>query len=601
MIDPFNPAHLHRLSEAVDYSRWQLEPFRNNRMMALKQYVGFHYSASGADDRVPVNFLQLAVNIYLRQLVSRAPRAMESCHNPECKPVAADMVAWMDKATVGMRLGETLRLVVLNALFCVGQVKIAQAAVGEVEIGGTTQKVGQPFVEAVDLDDGVWDMTARRPDQFRFIGNRWRLPLEEAKNDPSFDPQERMKLTAQNKFFFNERGDRRTVSLSMSNRHDADEVEDYTELWDLYLPRERLVVTIPYSDSVGGGAVGQKPLKVVKWTGPQQGPYLLLSYADVPNNTMPVAPVQTWLDLHDLANRMWRKLGQQAERQKTILGVIGAATMDGKRIIDAKDGEAIRIDHPDGAREFRFGGIDGPQLMGAMQVKDLFVYLAGNLDSLGGLSAQAGTLGQDEMLHQSSAAQVAEMQDRTVSFTQEVYTHLGEHWWKNPVLSYKASREVSGIDLPVSITPQMRQIPFEDLGITIDPYSMQHSTPQTKVSTLMQLLQQLILPASGQLEEQGLKLKWPALFELIGKYGNLPELADILEQGPPPEMAGAMGMAQQALAGADKPPMPPVTTRNNVRINRPGATSRGQSEVMQQLLAGGGQPSQAAAVGRPVG
>lgn len=55
-------------------------------------------------------------------------------------------------------------------------------------------------------------------------------------------------------------------------------------------------------------------------------------------------------------------------------------------IISSNDGETLRLDNPDRAREYRFGGIDQPSLAFLLQVKDLFVYLGGNLDSLGGLA-----------------------------------------------------------------------------------------------------------------------------------------------------------------------------------------------------------------------
>jgi hypothetical protein len=598
MFNPSDRRSLDRLSLAVERSRRQLEPFRRNRLHALRQFVGAHYSDSGAPGRVPLNLLQLATNIYLRQLVPRAPRAMVASKLPPLKPVAADMQAWLDKASEGMRLAESLRVVVMNALFSIGIMKVGEAHVGDLDILGVTHHVGQPFAEPVDLDDWVHDITAKRYDQVQFCGNRYRVPLEEALANPLFDPKARERLTAQTQFIHNETGDTRASTLAAGTAQYYEDVVDHVELWDLWLPRERLVLTLPYVDSSVGGFADSVPLRVVEWTGPAHGPFAVLSYCDVPNNLMPAAPMQALQDLHDAVNIAWRKLLRQMERQKTITGVMGTATDDAERINRTNDGEACRLDFPDRCKELSFGGIKPENIVTATQLKDIFVYMAGNLDALGGLSPQAGTLGQDELLNKNSAAQVAEMQDRTVAFTQDVYQRLAWFWWTNPVLTYETSRDVAGIQVPVSITPQMRQTPFDRLDFKIDPYSMQHATPQSRLAAMMQLVQQVLLPALPLLQQQGIAIKWKDLLEMIGRYGDFPDLAAIVAVGPPPEMQGAAEVAQQA---AEPPHAPPVTTRTNVRVSRPGMTRQGQSDVMAQLAMGGGQPKQAAMAGRPTG
>jgi hypothetical protein len=524
---------------------------------------------------------------------------MVTARDPNLKPVAADMQAWMDRATVGMRLAESLRVFVMNAIFSLGIMKVGEAATGEtMEILGTTQHVGQPFAEPVDLDDFVFDITAKRYDQVQFAGNRYRVSLEEAKANPEFDPVARARLSPQVRFAYNERGDIRTTTLSQSTMQLYDEYQDHVELWDIWLPKEKLLLVMPYQDSVEGGFANERPLKVIPWQGPTEGPYVTLSYCDVPNNVMPAAPLQALRDLHDLVNVLWRKLARQGERQKSLMAVMGSATDDAERINRASDGDAVRVDMPDRIRPMDWGGIKSENLAATIQAKDLFVYMAGNLDALGGLSPQASTLGQDELLNKNSAAQIAEMQDRTVNVTQDIYYRLGWHWWTNPVLTYDAVRSVAGIDIPVSITPQMRAIPFSKLNFEIDPYSMQHDTPQSRLSGMLSILERIGVPLLPMMMQQGVTLDFPGLWKLIAKYGNFPDLADVIKIGPPPQMQGPMGMAQQAVQQASAPAN---TTHTNVRVNRPGMTRQGQSDVMQQLLMGGGQPAQRNMVGRPVG
>jgi hypothetical protein len=599
MFNPNNPTHLNRLARAIDFSRWRLEPFRINRMQALRQFVGAHYSYSGAQERVPLNLIQLATMIYLRQLCARAPAVMGSSDDPQLKPIAADMAAFLNSATIGMKLGESLRMCVFDALFSIGIMCVGEAHSHDIELQGTLQHVGLPFADCIDLDDFVMDITAKRWDLLDFLGNRYRMDYEAAKDNPLFDKNERQKLSIQTRFAYNERGDLRSTTLQQSTMQLYDEYSDRVELWQIFLPKEKLLLTVPYQESVEGGFGGRKPLRVVEWTGADQGPYIRLSFADVSNNVMPAAPVTALRDLHDLVNLMWRKLGRQAERQKTLLLVQGSASDDAERITRASDGEAVRCDLPDRTQERSMGGIQNENMLATIQAKDLFVYMAGNLDALGGLSPQASTLGQDELLNKNSAAQIAEMQDRTVNFTQEVYTRLAELWWTNPVRTYTASRNVAGYDIPVQIPPQLRSTPFEKLNFKIDPYSMQHDTPQTRLAAILQFLQTVILPSLPQMQQQGVTLDWPGLIKIAQKYGPYKDLGDILKIGPPPDQQPAMQTAQQAIQGAGKPP---VTQRINTRVNRPGATPGGQSQIMQQLLGGSNlQKGQQNSVGRATG
>lgn len=577
-----------------------LQAFRMKRVEALRQFVGDNYSATGAAQRVPMNVIQQAVLIWLRQLVPNAPRAMCTTKVPQNKPIAANMAAWMIKATAGMKLDDTFRMWVLDALFSLGVLKIAEARVGDIEIQGTLMQVGQPFAEVVDLDDWTMDMLAKRKDQCEFMGNRYRVPLAQVKEDKNFNKEARENVEAQYIYAYNERGDDRPTTLSQGTwRPTQDEIEDHCELWDLFLPREKLIVTVPHQAHVTGG-LGRLALRIQEWTGPQEGPYHLLSYGDVPDNIMPAAPVTAWMSLHEILNRTTNKLVEQSDRQKTITGYMGPATDDAARVQRSNDGDLIRMDFPDKVKEFRYGGVDREQMLWLMQVKQIFSEHAGNLETLGGLSPQAQTLGQEEILNSNSSAQVAALQSLNVAAFRRAYESLAFHWWHNPVLSYKTSRQVAGQDIPVHITPQMRQIPFDNLEIDIDPYSLQPDTPAKRGGKLMQIMQTVLLPLAPVLKEQGITVKWPVMLQLLSQYLDIPDLADILAMGPPPQMQGPMGIAQEATQG-ESPGMAPNTTRTNVRVNRPGMTNKGHEQIMAQLLGGGGNADQRGAAMRPTG
>ncbi|MEN6306259.1 MAG: hypothetical protein ABFD91_00765 [Anaerohalosphaeraceae bacterium] len=582
---------LKRLREAICYSRRKLMPFRQQRYDAIRQYVGFHYSDDGTSDRVPVNLLELAVNIYTQQMAARAPKALVQTRFGVLKPMAADFELALNHLIREIRLGQTFRLAVIDALFSMGIVKTGLERRASVEIAGYLHDVGQPFAEVVSLDNWVHDTTATRLEQCQFMGDRYRLPLELVKESKAFKNTGNLQATV--KTAYNESGDTKAESLSHGMETDPDEFKDHVELWDIWLPFENLLVTIP---AEGEG----KPLQIIEWDGPETGPYKILSFSEVPGNIMPLAPSALWMDLHDLANRLFRKLGRQAERQKTVLGVQAGSEDDGDRIVRANDGEALKMDNPDRAREYRFGGIDQPSLAFLLQVKDLFVYLGGNLDSLGGLSPMADTLGQDQLLAQNASKRVADMQDRVIEFSKEVICDLGFYLWNDPLIELPLTKTVPGFDhlsVPVTFDAESREGDFLDYNVEIEPFSMQHQTPQMKLQALVQVFQQFLAPYAPMMAEQGIGINFEALLSIIAKYTNVSELEDILEFAAPPSTykPGMVGQPPQKMRA-------PVTRHISERVNRPGATRQGKdAALMQTLLGGKAQGSELAALRRPTG
>src|SRR5208337_3159153 len=116
--------------------------------------------------------------------------------------------------------------------------------------------------------------------------------------------------------------------------YSADQYRDRLWLRDVWLPKEQLLLTV--------GCNTNTLLKVVEWEGPECGPYYKLGYSDVPGNLLPLPPVALWRDLHELSNKLFRKLGNQAEGQKTVLGFTGGDEESVSNFQKASDGDGIR-------------------------------------------------------------------------------------------------------------------------------------------------------------------------------------------------------------------------------------------------------------------
>ncbi len=588
-LNPLNERDILRLKSAAQWSRDKLEPFRKHRTEALREFVGYHYSDNGASDRVPVNLLELAINIYARQLAAARPQALVSTRHRELRAFAGIFESAVNDAIIEADLENTIRQAVMNALFSMAVVKVGIAEGNMVDLGDKKHEAGRLFADCIGLDDWVHDMTARSRAGWQFCGNRYSMRLDIAKDNPQFDPVARGKITADGVLRTQEGGQERAAAISRGHQSGGDESEfrPRVELWDYWLPQERLLITV--AENVN------EPLRIVEDDGPANGPYHFLGYSDVPDSLMPLPPVAVMRDIADLANRLFRKLGRQADRQKTILGVRGD-NADGETIVNADDGEVVKILDPANAKEYKFGGVEPASLALLIQLKDIYSYLNGNLDSLGGLSPQSRTLGQDELLSSSASQRIADMGDRTVKFTTGIVEDFAWWTWTDPVRQQMVTRRMEGTSFDVNFewTPETRQGDFLHYNFSVSPYSQGHSTPASKLQGLTNFMERLVLPFVPMMQAQGIGVDIPAMTRNVARWGNLPELEEIIVISGMPQPPTETGPE-----GSPSPAMAPTTKRTYERVNRPGGTRQGQDAVTTRALMGAAsQPEEAGAVGK---
>ena len=589
-MDPNNAKDLARLRSAMEFSRRKLRPFRENRLEAIRQFVGSHYGEDGTKEKVPLMFLEMAVSIYTQQLVGGPPRGFVRTKHRDLKAAAADLKIALDHTVDEIHLEDTLVRLTQDALFGPAIVKIGltEGEVGESQ--GWWHDQWQPFVDHVDLDDWVHDMTAKTWERVAFCGNRYRVPSEVAKRSELFDRKMRKALQPTSKRSTNEDGDERADSLTGGEEADLDEYQDYVELWDLWLPQEGIIVTISADQEL------PKPLRVVEWKGPEGGPYLMLGFSPVPSNIMPLPPVAVWKDLHDIANSVYRKLSKQAARQKSILPIRNGNPDDGDAIRDAGDGDIIPVEG-EVPKEVRFGGPDQVNLAFLLSVNDMFNRQAGNLDTLGGLSPQADTLGQEQILGANASQRIVFMRRRLNTFVSQILNQLAFYLFDDPFVDMDLEKPIRGTSATVGFSwnPDTREGDLREYNITIEPYSMVYKSPQTQLNAIMQLLQTVVLPLAPMMQAQGIAINFEKILRTLAEYADITELSDFLSFDTPVMDRGPVG-------GPGDLRQSPVTTRRYERTNRPGA-ARGQKEnaLMQTLLGNMPQPSEAATMGRSVG
>lgn len=591
-FNPNNERDYRKLREARDESFKRLEAHRSHALAAKRQFVGKHYGPSdiSSTDRVPTNFLELAVSIFLRQIASSAPSVFWATDRPLLRPTAASAELAHNNLLKEINYVRAQRLWISESLFSLGVMKVGITSKGLGEAGGFLHDAGQIFADPVFADDEVHDVFARRWEQVQFAGDRYQMPLPAVVDAYKLGGEDELRLQS-----FSEpvgtimqSGDTRSDALSLgtsSSTHDT--LVPMVDVWDLWLPYENLVVVV--SDAL------DQPLNVIEWTGPEEGPYHRIFYEDVPGNLMPLPPVALMRDLHDLANRLFLKLGRQAERQKSNIGYRGGAEGESERVRTSIDGEHILMNDPDALRAYKSGGIDQTTFMFWLQIKDIFSYMMGNLDSIGGLGPQADTLGQEQLLASSASRRLDDMRDAIFISSGSVQQSIANYIWHDPTFDRTFSRRIGGsgadgLDVELRFASDLKEGDLIQYNIDILPNSMNQLTPSERLRVITQVITQFVLPMASLLAEQGVRIDIRELFSIIARYTGVSELRNIIQIGKPPPITG-VGSARPGAQGG---------TKETVRRNIPGASRSGKDAVLSQALVGQQpQPSEAAAVFRP--
>lgn len=567
------------LRRAVDSANLLLKKPRDERREAIRKYVGSHYSDDGSRREMPTNFLEMMVTIFVQSLAARAPRCTFRAKIPRLKPWAFATEIALNQIPEEIGLDETLRRAVMDALFSpFAVVKVGMCSSGVTILGHET---GEAFADLVEFDNYFCDMSAKNRKDMQFEGNDYWIALEDARAMYEGDIQP-------DKFTnVDDSGNENAKSISVD-----ESIELYREkVWlrDVWIPHKNKLITY--------GVKSHKVFNIVDWDGPKCGPYHVLGFSDVPSNILPLPPVSLLQDLNDLANLLFRRLSKQAEAKKSVAAFSGGNDDDVARLRGARDGDGI-VYNGTKPEKLEVGGIDSPTMALFLQTKDLFSYMAGNLDALGGLGPMSETVGQDTMIQQSASARLDYMKSRTLDFARSVFKSLAWYEWTDPVRERTIEKPVKGSDITVQTkwSYETRDGDWLDYNFDIDVHSMQYDSPAVKLQKLGAVIERYIMPAYQQMQQQGGEIDFKELKETVAKLSNLPELNDIIKFGAP--------APEQPETGNSEPTtkMPTNTTRTYERVNRPGATRHGKDDAMSRLLMGSKvQGAEMAALTRQVG
>jgi len=591
MIDLHDKQDRGRLLKAIKTSREAMEPFRRVRKALVKSYVGSWYSTESEKPKTLVNLLNQTARIYTVALAAHNPKVLVSTPRTENWPFAKRFEVNLNKLISDMNLDKTFRAIVLDAFFCIG-CGVVMMRDTDTRFHGLLESeedvwldLGEPWFNRVSFDDLTLDMSVKEIAKMRYCGHRYRADFDKVKSEPGYDKKVVAKLTPTSKTATDNEDAARDISSGAAV--DDDELKPMIWLQDVWIAESNTVATMAVDMDL-------PPLLEREWTGSQAGPYKFLSLGNVPDNVIPASPAVNLKGLHDLQNRLHRRMELDSDAHRVLNVYPPGGADDAETLRKAKRNSWVRMNDPKSVSQIELGGVDQRDQALAVFVQDEYDRFAGNLAAMGGLGAQAATVGQEEMIHGQVSRMESDMRMAVVSFASECVLDLGRLMWEDQALELQSSIPVgnSGIEVKSDWTPGNRMGEFEDYGFRVEPYSMVFKTPEQKLQELFQVLQQ-IAPLWPMFQASGATLDAKAIVNEIARLKDRPEFERFITFA-----------AQADVLGGDENTVrqSPVTSRETVRRNIPtGGTREARSSILQQALSGGGSQvngQQAAAMTR---
>lgn len=578
MIDLENDEKRGRLLKAVKASRDALEPFRRVRKELVQDYVGSWYSEAGARNKTLVNLMNQTARIYTVALAAHNPQVLVTTPSVNNIPFARRFEVNLNKLIGDMALDQTFRAIVLDAFFCIG-CGVVMMRDTDTRFHGLLESEedvwldpGEPWLNRVSLDDLILDMPAKELSKMRYCGHRYRADYEKVMDEPGYNKAVKKKLKPTNRSHHDSTGAARDIASEYGSAED-DDLKDMVWLQDIWIAENRSIATM---------AVGQDlaPLIEREWTGSQAGPYKFLSLGTVPDNVIPSSPAINLKGLHDLANRLHRRMEKDSDAHRVVNVYPPSGADDAEKIRKAERNSWVRMNDPKSIQQVEVGGVDQRDLALATFIQEEYDRFAGNLQSMGGLGPQASTVGQEEIIQGNLSRMEADMRMAVVNFASDCILDLGRLMWEDQTLELQTSLPVgnSGINVSSNWTPDNRVGNFDDYEFKVEPYSMVFKTPEQKLQELFQVLQQ-IAPLWPMFQASGATLDAEAIVDEIARLKNRPEFKRFITFANPAMMLGGdENTVRQS----------PVTTRETVRKNIPtGGTAEARSNSLIQSLMGG--------------
>lgn len=597
-----------KLQEAVQRGIKRLSNFRNARIHFLRENAGPYYDKNSAEvGSHPLNLIFNAIRILAPTMVMSFPKHTVMTPYLQAREYANLLGLALDQHDMKIDIRNVYRKVIIDAIFTLGILKTGLAQSDSVYALDDETHIdpGTVYTESVDFDNFVVDPNCKEH-LFRdasFVGDRITVPRNVLLDSGLYnnDLIERLPRAGDG----NTDRMRKAESLSMNNiqmQENAD-LEDDVEIIELWVPSAKAIVTVPGSEDVSF----DEYLRVDDYYGDDTGPYTYLTLTPpMPGNPLPVPMVGVWYDLHILANRMAKKIIEQAERQKTLVTYKRSSADDAVELKNSGDGEAVAVDDPDAVKTVNFGGQMNSNETHLASLQAWFNMMAGNPQQIGGQSVDAKSATAANILQQNASITLEDMKDMVYQMAANEARKRAWYFHTDPLIHIPLTRRQVTPGQPgmrpdgtsfmtpptmqevqVILTPEARRGDFMDYTFNIEPESMGRRDSKLRLQQAMAFAQQIMPAVSATavaMMQLGIPFSAKAFILRMAKDSGIEWMDEVFYD---PEFQ--MAMQQQQMMGPQVGP-----SKGQAAPNQPNGS------LMDQVLQNG-QPAGVMGNPKPVG
>lgn len=502
--------------------------YRRARAMFIKEAVGQYYAKQfGLSGDQPINLIFHTIRTLVPHLVMQNP-----INKLETKIVAQRFYGELlglaiDQTERDIDLKKTLRGWIVSALFGWGIVKVGLSASGEMlQFGDIRIDPGQVYASLVDLDDFVIDPICTEIEQATFMGSRVRVPRQLLLDTKGYDHDLVKKLPHARYTSDGQRiEDMSKQGMSVMEMYS---LQDFVEVVELWIPEADALITIPDPKQI----TFDKYLRVTSYNGPKEGPYVDLSFTPpIPNNPYPVAPVSLWYDIHRMANRMFKKIMEQADRQKDIVFYNPAQADEAIDAQEALDGDWIASMAPKEINTVSIGGQNRGNEVMLQEMQTWYNYIAQNPDQLAGNIPQGQrgreTATRSQILQANASIGIEDARNILYDKTAKVSEKIGWFLHTDPMIKLPLTkRKTGGEQIQLWLTPEQRYGDFLRFTFKLVTRSMSRLDPAIKSKRVIEFATKLV-PSLVQSAQMCLQMGVP--FNLMRSITDLANELDVLE------------------------------------------------------------------------
>ena len=485
-----------RFQEVVKRGFERMRIYRLAQAMFVKEYAGQYYSRkSGMTGDEPLNLLFTTIRTMVPNLVMRNGMSEVTTSVAAQRAYGELLGLALDDLHISNDQKSMLRAAVVDAFFGMGLAKTGISASGEMLLlGDQTVDPGQIYTKLVGVGDFVMGPVCTHMKESPFLGDRIRVPRQVMLDTDGYDHDLVMKLPV------SKYGDHnRTEEISKQNMSQIEmmDLQDYVDVVELWVPDANALVTIPDPYQL----VTDEYIRATDYYGPKEGPYTELSFTPpVPKNPLPVAPVSLLYDIHRIANRTFKRMMDQADRQKDILVYNPAVADEAQDVGEAQDGDTIAMTDPSMAKIFSYGGVNRNNEAMLQEMQTWYNYMAGNPDQMAG-NMTKGTGNPKESATRTSVLQtnasisIEDSRDILYDFAARISRKEAWYLHTDPLINIPLTKRLTGGQrVELRLTPEQRNGDFLRFTFNIAQRSMSRLAPDIRARRIMEFVTN-VMPA----------------------------------------------------------------------------------------------------------